>query len=140
LVARRNDSCTTCKTKGLLITSVQVVARENDCHFIHISPEILRYKEYGYTEKAVAALFSLSQKLWRETRRPTILFLDEVDTILGDKSEHEAYRAAKTIFAQKWDGIERQPGTIVLGATNHEEDLPAFIYRRFSTRFRVRHY
>jgi SpoVK/Ycf46/Vps4 family AAA+-type ATPase len=122
---------------------VQIVARENDCFFLNITSDLLRHREYGRTEKVVAAIFSVAAKLWKyqngDKKRPTIIFLDEVDNVLGggDSSTHECYLAARSIFAQKWDGIQKTPGMIVMGTTNYPGHLPAFIYRRFLTRTEV---
>jgi ATPase family AAA domain-containing protein 1 len=122
---------------------VQIVARENDCFFLNITSDLLRHKEYGRTEKVVAAIFTLAAKLWKlqqgTQKRPAIIFLDEVDTILGggENSLHECFIAARSIFAQKWDGIHKTPGMIVIGTTNYPGHLPAFIYRRFQTRTEV---
>jgi hypothetical protein len=122
---------------------LQIVARENKCFFLNITADLLRHKEYGKTEKVVAAIFSVAAKLWKfqrdEHKRPTIIFMDEIDNILGGKeNSHEAYVAARSIFAQKWDGIQKTPGMIVMGTTNYPDQLPGFIYRRFLTRTRVR--
>eukprot|EP00892_Ulva_mutabilis_P011924 jgi/Ulvmu1/9103/UM005_0198.1 len=123
-------------------TLAELAAQQNNCNLLRISPDVLRDKLYGETEKTVAAIFSLSQKLWGASRKATIVFMDEVDTILGDSSdttagEHEANRTARSIFAQKWDGIEAHPGLIIFGTTNHEARLPHYIYRRFTARFTV---
>jgi SpoVK/Ycf46/Vps4 family AAA+-type ATPase len=122
---------------------LQIAAKENRCFFLRISADMVRHREYGHTEKTVAAIFSLATKLWHlqrgQPRRPTIIFMDEVDTILGGtETGHEAYLAARSIFAQKWDGIQQVPGAIVLGTTNYPASLPGFIYRRFISRVHVR--
>lgn len=124
------------------VPGVQLAAHQNNCNLLRISPDLLRDRLYGETEKTVAAIFSLSRKLWEASMKPTIVFMDEVDTILGDVSdgsgaEHEATRTARTLFAQKWDGIEAHPGLIIFGTTNHENKIPHYIYRRFTSRFKV---
>lgn len=132
-----------CVMKTHLCLRVQLAAHQNNCNLLRISPDLLRDRLYGETEKIVAAIFSLSRKLWEASMKPTIVFMDEVDTILGDVSdgsgtEHEATRTARTLFAQKWDGIEAHPGLIIFGTTNHENKIPHYIYRRFTSRFKVR--
>ena len=127
---------------SLVRTAVQLTAAQNNCNLLRISPDLLRDKLYGETEKTVAAIFSLSTKLWDASKKSTIVFMDEVDTILGDSSdtaggEHDVHRTARSIFAQKWDGIEAHPGLIIFGTTNHEHRLPHYIYRRFTSRFKV---
>lgn len=119
------------------------MAQENNCFFLNITADLLRHKEYGRTEKVVAAIFSIAGKISQlqkhNPKRPTVIFMDEVDNILGGKeTAHEAYLAARSIFAQKWDGIQKIPGMIVMGTTNYPDHLPGFIYRRFQSRTKVR--
>lgn len=51
---------------------------------------------------AVAAVFSLAYKL-----QPAIIFIDEVDSFLGQRSgtENEALTIMKTEFMALWDGF-----------------------------------
>lgn len=120
---------------------MQLAAQQANCNLLRISADLLRDKLFGESEKTVSAIFSLCKKTWDATKKPTIVFMDEVDTILGDSSDsasdHEVNRTTRSLFAQKWDGIEANPGLIIFGTTNHEHNLPHFIYRRFTTRFTV---
>ena len=65
----------------------KAVARESGARFINLHISTLTEKWYGDSNKLVRAVFSLARKL-----QPTIIFIDEIDAILGTRrsGEHEA--------------------------------------------------
>ncbi|GAU42731.1 hypothetical protein TSUD_287860 [Trifolium subterraneum] len=70
---------------------------------------------------------------------PTIIFVDEVDSMLGQRTrvgEHEAMRKIKNEFMTHWDGLLSGPNEqiLVLAATNRPFDLDEAIIRRFERR------
>ena len=73
--------------------------------------------------------------------QPSIIFIDEVDALLGKRrdNEHEAVTAMKTEFMQLWDGFSTDPNSsvMVLAATNRPYDLDEAVLRRFSAQFEV---
>uniref|UniRef100_A0A0E0BZA2 AAA+ ATPase domain-containing protein n=1 Tax=Oryza meridionalis TaxID=40149 RepID=A0A0E0BZA2_9ORYZ len=88
-------------------------------------------------EKNVRALFTLAAKV-----SPTIIFVDEVDSMLGQRNragEHEAMRKIKNEFMTHWDGLLSRPDQkiLVLAATNRPFDLDEAIIRRFERRIMV---
>ena len=75
-----------------------------------------------------------------QPRSPTIIFFDEVDSMLGQRTrvgEHEAMRKIKNEFMAHWDGLLTKPGEriLVLAATNRPFDLDEAIIRRFERRY-----
>ena len=91
-------------------------------------------KWFGEDEKNVRALFTLAAKV-----APTIIFVDEVDSMLGQRTrvgEHEAMRKIKNEFMTHWDGLLTGPNEqiLVLAATNRPFDLDEAIIRRFERR------
>ncbi|CAB4301957.1 unnamed protein product [Prunus armeniaca] len=81
-------------------------------------------------KKNVRALFTLAAKV-----SPTIIFVDEVDSMLGQRTrvgEHEAMRKIKNEFMTHWDGLLTKTGEriLVLAATNRPFDLDEAIIRR----------
>lgn len=83
------------------------------------------------------ALFTLAAKV-----SPTIIFVDEVDSMLGQRTrvgEHEAMRKIKNEFMSHWDGLLTKTGEriLVLAATNRPFDLDEAIIRRFERRIMV---
>lgn len=95
----------------------------------------LHLQWFGEDEKNVRALFTLAAKV-----APTIIFIDEVDSMLGQRSrngEHEAMRKIKNEFMAHWDGLLSKTGerVLVLAATNRPFDLDDAIIRRFERRY-----
>ena len=60
----------------------QALAKESGVTFINLRYSTFEDKMYGETSKSIQALFSLAEKL-----APTIIFIDEIDGLLGRRSE-----------------------------------------------------
>eukprot|EP00250_Pteridium_aquilinum_P010505 c19435_g1_i1 orf=463-2994(-) len=115
----------------------KAVATEAGASFINVSMSTITSKWFGEDEKNVRALFTLAAKV-----APTIIFIDEVDSMLGQRSrngEHEAMRKIKNEFMAHWDGLLSKAGerVLVLAATNRPFDLDDAIIRRFERRLMV---
>ncbi|KAJ6853940.1 uncharacterized protein M6B38_100190 [Iris pallida] len=115
----------------------KAIAKEAGASFINVSMSTITSKWFGEDEKNVRALFTLAAKV-----SPTIIFVDEVDSMLGQRSragEHEAMRKIKNEFMTHWDGLLTRPGEriLVLAATNRPFDLDEAIIRRFERRIMV---
>ncbi|KAK7251380.1 hypothetical protein RIF29_34524 [Crotalaria pallida] len=115
----------------------KAIAKEAGASFINVSMSTITSKWFGEDEKNVRALFTLAAKV-----SPTIIFVDEVDSMLGQRTrvgEHEAMRKIKNEFMSHWDGLMTKPGEriLVLAATNRPFDLDEAIIRRFERRIMV---
>ncbi|KAK7406079.1 hypothetical protein VNO78_07696 [Psophocarpus tetragonolobus] len=115
----------------------KAIANEAGASFINASMSTVTSKWFGEDEKNVRALFTLAAKV-----SPTIIFVDEVDSMLGQRTrvgEHEAMRKIKNEFMVHWDGLTTNPGEriLVLAATNRPFDLDEAIIRRFERRIMV---
>ncbi|CAM6112210.1 unnamed protein product [Calypogeia fissa] len=115
----------------------KAVATEAGASFINVSMSAITSKWFGEDEKNVRALFTLAAKV-----SPTVIFIDEVDSMLGQRSrvgEHEAMRKIKNEFMAHWDGLLTKGGerVLVLAATNRPFDLDEAIIRRFERRIMV---
>lgn len=114
----------------------KALAKECTACFIVIKASTILSKWYGETNKMISAIWTLAYKL-----QPTILFIDEVDALLGSRnsSEHEATTAMKTEFMQLWEGFETdfESNVVVLGATNKKFSLDDAVLRRFSLQYEV---
>ncbi|VAH59206.1 unnamed protein product [Triticum turgidum subsp. durum] len=108
----------------------KAIANEAQASFINVSMSTITSKWFGEDEKNVRALFTLAAKV-----SPTIIFVDEVDSMLGQRNragEHEAMRKIKNEFMTHWDGLLSRPDQkiLVLAATNRPFDLDEAIIRR----------
>lgn len=115
----------------------KALATEANASFINVSMSTITSKWFGEDEKNVRALFSLAAKV-----APTVIFIDEVDSMLGQRSrfgEHEAMRKIKNEFMAHWDGLlsKSTERVLVLAATNRPFDLDEAIIRRFERRIMV---
>uniref|UniRef100_A0A0E0GTE1 AAA+ ATPase domain-containing protein n=1 Tax=Oryza nivara TaxID=4536 RepID=A0A0E0GTE1_ORYNI len=115
----------------------KAIANDAGASFINVSMSTITSKWFGEDEKNVRALFSLAAKV-----APTIVFVDEVDSMLGQRArcgEHEAMRKIKNEFMSHWDGLLSKSGEriLVLAATNRPFDLDEAIIRRFERRIMV---
>ncbi|KAL8148352.1 hypothetical protein AgCh_005648 [Apium graveolens] len=115
----------------------KAIANDAGASFINVSMSTITSKWFGEDEKNVRALFTLAAKV-----SPTIIFVDEVDSMLGQRTrtgEHEAMRKIKNEFMTHWDGLLTKPGEriLVLAATNRPFDLDEAIIRRFERRIMV---
>ncbi|KAL6509280.1 hypothetical protein OROGR_022590 [Orobanche gracilis] len=115
----------------------KAIANEAGASFINVSMSTITSKWFGEDEKNIRALFTLAAKV-----SPTIIFVDEVDSMLGQRTrvgEHEAMRKIKNEFMTHWDGLLTKPGEriLVLAATNRPFDLDEAIIRRFERRIMV---
>ncbi|XP_050384848.1 uncharacterized protein LOC126801516 isoform X2 [Argentina anserina] len=115
----------------------KAIASEAGASFINVSMSTITSKWFGEDEKNVRALFTLAAKV-----SPTIIFVDEVDSMLGQRTrvgEHEAMRKIKNEFMTHWDGLLTKSGEriLVLAATNRPFDLDEAIIRRFERRVMV---
>lgn len=111
------------------------MATEADSTFFSISSSDLISKWQGESERLVRNLFEMARE--SEGGR-AIIFIDEVDSLCGSRSEGESdsLRRVKTEFLVQMDGVGKHgsDGILVLGATNIPWELDAAIRRRFEKR------
>lgn len=112
----------------------KALAAESGANFLNIKMSTIMDKWYGESNKLVAAIFSLAQKL-----EPCIIFIDEIDSFMRERatSDHEATAMVKAEFMTWWDGLTTAGRVIVLGATNRPSDIDKAILRRLPKRFAV---
>ena len=112
-----------------------VASEANDSTFFSVSSSDLVSKWLGESEKLVKNLFSMAQK-----EKPSIIFIDEVDSLCGSRSdnESESARRIKTEFLVQMQGVGHDSdGILVLGATNIPWALDSAIRRRFEKRIYI---
>lgn len=113
----------------------KAVATEADSTFFAVSSADLVSKWQGESEKLVRNLFEMGRDAGK-----SIIFIDEVDSLCGSRSEGESdsARRIKTEFLVQMDGVGKSGGSagsvLVLGATNVPWELDSAIRRRFEKR------
>jgi len=115
----------------------KAVATEADSMFFSVSSSDLVSKWQGESERLVRNLFEMARSAEGGN---AIIFIDEVDSLCGSRSEGEqdSTRRIKTEFLVQMDGVGKSKGSIlVLGATNVPWELDAAIRRRFEKRIYI---
>jgi SpoVK/Ycf46/Vps4 family AAA+-type ATPase len=120
----------------------RAVATESKSTFFSISASSLTSKFLGESEKLVRALFQMARAL-----APSIIFVDEIDSLLSSRSEggeHEASRRIKTEFLVQWSDLQHAAAgkardddlqrVLVLAATNLPWAIDEAARRRFVRR------
>lgn len=112
-----------------------VATEANNSTFISISSSDLVSKWLGESERLVKQLFELARD-----NKPAIIFIDEVDSLCGSRSENESEsaRRIKTEFLVQMQGVGvDNKDVLVLGATNIPWTLDSAIRRRFEKRIYI---
>lgn len=112
-----------------------VATEANQSSFFAISSSDLVSKWLGESEKLVKSLFTLARK-----KAPSIIFVDEVDSLCSSRSdsESESARRIKTEFLVQMQGVgAKNDNVLVLGATNIPWCIDAAIRRRFERRIYI---
>ena len=111
----------------------KAIASECNSTFFNISASSLTSKWVGESEKTVKSLFKIAYK-----KAPSIIFIDEIDSILSKRSEseNEATKRLKTEFLIQFDGLGSNTSAklLVIAATNRPMDLDEALLRRLPKR------
>jgi vacuolar protein-sorting-associated protein 4 len=103
--------------------------------FFSIKSSDLLSKFLGETEKQVKNLFEIARE-----KKPSIIFIDEIDSICGARSEgeHETMRRVKTEILVQMQGVgSDNKNVLVLGATNLPWEIDPAVRRRFERRIYI---
>ena len=116
-------------------------ASEIDGYFINVDAASMMSKWLGEAEKNVAKLFSMARRIVSKENIPVILFIDEVDSLLGTRSNEIGGEVrVKNQFLTEMDGITSKAGKLpvyIIGATNKPWSLDWPFLRRFQKRIYV---
>jgi len=104
----------------------KAVANESEANFIGIrGPEVLS-KWVGESEKRIREIFRKARQA-----APTVIFIDEIDAIAparGAEGDRVTDRLINQLLTEM-DGIERNSGVVVIGATNRPDILDPALLR-----------
>src|SRR5919199_73671 len=116
-------------------------AAEIEGYFINVDAASMMSKWLGEAEKNVSKLFVMARKLQENENVPILLFIDEIDSLLGTRnSEVGGEVRVKNQFLTEMDGINgksKESQLYVIGATNKPWTLEEGFLRRFQKRIYV---
>ncbi|MFB6205143.1 MAG: ATP-binding protein [Haloglomus sp.] len=111
-------------------TSVaRALARELELPFVEVKLSMITSQYLGETAKNVDKTFEVAKRL-----SPCILFMDEFDFVAKTRSsdEHAAIKRAVNTLLKSIDEVSLiQDEVLLIGATNHPDQLDAAAWRRF---------
>jgi SpoVK/Ycf46/Vps4 family AAA+-type ATPase len=121
-------------------TLAAAVANEVDAEFLYVDAALIMSKWLGEAEKNVRKLFTYARSRAQEGV-PVIIFIDEVDALLGvHSSEIGGEVRVRNQFLKEMDGIQDKSSHLhvyVIGATNKPWKLDEPFIRRFQKRIYI---
>jgi len=116
-------------------------ANELDGYFINVDGSSMMSKWLGEAEKNVSKLFKMAHSYAEREGKPVILFIDELDSLLGERANEIGGEVrSRNQFLTEIDGINGKGKDImlyVIGATNKPWSLDHPFLRRFQKRIYV---
>ncbi|WP_302081999.1 ATP-binding protein [Salinibaculum rarum] len=110
-------------------TVARALARKLDLPFVEVKLSMITSQYLGETAKNVEKTFEVAKRL-----SPCILFIDEFDFVAKTRSsdEHAAIKRAVNTLLKSIDEVSLvQDEVLLIGATNHPDQLDAAAWRRF---------
>ncbi|MFC7156598.1 ATP-binding protein [Halomarina halobia] len=110
-------------------TSARALAHDLDLPFVEVKLSMITSQYLGETAKNVDKAFEVAKRL-----APCIFFMDEFDFVAKTRSsdEHAAIKRAVNTLLKSIDEISLiQDEVLLIGATNHPDQLDAAAWRRF---------
>jgi len=116
-------------------------ANELDGYFINVDASSMMSKWLGEAEKNVSKLFKMARGYAEREGKPVILFIDELDSLLGERANEIGGEVrSRNQFLTEIDGISGKGKNMqlyVIGATNKPWSLDHPFLRRFQKRIYV---
>jgi len=116
-------------------------ANELDGYFINVDGSSMMSKWLGEAEKNVSKLFKMAHSYGEREGKPVILFIDELDSLLGERANEIGGEVrTRNQFLTEMDGINgkgKDTKLYVIGATNKPWSLDHPFLRRFQKRIYV---
>jgi len=105
------------------------LAHDLDLPFVEVKLSMITSQYLGETAKNVEKVFEVARRL-----SPCILFIDEFDFVAKTRSsdEHAAIKRAVNTLLKSIDNVSLvQDDVLLIGATNHPDELDSAAWRRF---------
>jgi ATP-dependent 26S proteasome regulatory subunit len=105
------------------------LARQLDLPFVEVKLSMITSQYLGETAKNVEKVFEVAKRL-----SPCILFMDEFDFVATTRTgdEHNAIKRAVNTLLKSIDEVSLvNDDVLLIGATNHPDELDAAAWRRF---------
>jgi SpoVK/Ycf46/Vps4 family AAA+-type ATPase len=100
----------------------------------------LKGKYFGESEKMITAMFECASKnaCKIQAEHPeleviSVIFLDEMDSVAGNRSDDKFMATTVNALLQVMDGVKEYQNVTLIGATNLPWNLDSAILRRFSS-------
>ena len=117
------------------------VANEIDSVFMQVDAASIMSKWLGEAEKNVAKVFKSARETSKKENKPVIIFIDEIDALLGVySSENGGEVRVRNQFLKEMDGLQDKSENFrvyVIGATNKPWRLDEPFLRRFQKRIYI---
>ncbi|USZ67152.1 ATP-binding protein [Halorussus salilacus] len=110
-------------------STARALAYDLDLPFVEVKLSMITSQYLGETAKNVEKVFEVAKRL-----SPCILFMDEFDFVAKTRAsdEHAAIKRAVNTLLKSIDNISLiQDDVLLIGATNHPDQLDAAAWRRF---------
>ncbi|WIV66462.1 ATP-binding protein [Natrialbaceae archaeon AArc-T1-2] len=110
-------------------STARALARDMDLPFVEVKLSMITSQYLGETAKNVDKTFEVAKRL-----SPCILFIDEFDFVAKTRrsDEHAALKRAVNTLLKSIDDVSLiQNDVLLIGATNHPDQLDAAAWRRF---------
>jgi AAA+ superfamily predicted ATPase len=110
-------------------TTARALAHELDLPFVEVKLSMVTSQYLGETAKNVEKTFEIAKRL-----SPCILFMDEFDFVAKTRNsdEHAALKRAVNTLLKSIDEVSLiEDDVLLIGATNHPDELDAAAWRRF---------
>ena len=120
----------------------RVAANTIDAQFLPITPSNVKGGYVGDSERNVRAMFAAARRRARQTSKPVIMFIDEIDGIAPDRSGPSSSSADVGMVNQmltEMDGFssDRRDQVYVLAATNFKDSIDSAVLSRFKQKIMI---
>jgi|SaaInlLV_10m_DNA_2_1039722.scaffolds.fasta_scaffold00090_4 cell division protease FtsH len=108
----------------------RAIAGEADCNFIPAHGSQFINKYVGTGAAGIRELFDKARNMARETKKSTIVFIDELDAIGSrERDENQEYRHTVNELLNQMDGFEQDDNVVIVGATNYVKSIDRALLR-----------